>query len=193
MLDKRYTGTPETVVEIFRVAYGDYGARSWPLRKAIEDVIKKVQSRDYWSEALSIYYYACSPRFRYTHDPERVELVKSPEKLLSEIDSRGVALGDCDDMTAFILGGLSTVGVPGRIGTGAFDLDPEAWKHLKYERPETFGFITRGSTQAGGPFSHVWCEGRRPDGVWVILDPVAGPDIRQMRQRLRQLRHYTVV
>lgn len=193
LLDKAYNGTPETVFEILRVAYGPNGAQSWPVRKYIEDVIKDVRSRDYWGEALSVYYHACGPRFRYTHDPQKVELVKSAEKMLKEVETRGVTLGDCDDLTAFILAGLSTIGVPGRVATGAFEgVDPLAASMLGMERPEKFGFAMAGAAVAAGPFSHVWAEGMRPDGVWVMLDPVAGPDSAQMRRRLRQVRHYVV-
>jgi len=189
--NKTYTGTPETVLKIFEVAYGPHGAQSWKLRKYAEEVIKHVTPRDYQSEALAVYYRACGPQFRYTHDPSKVELVKSPEKMLHEIATRGVAMGDCDDLTAFILATLSVIGVPGRVGTGAFDVNPAVWPHLDMERPEKFGFRLAGNGWAGGPFTHVWAEGLRPDGVWVILDPVAGPDASQMRRRLRQVRYYT--
>lgn len=190
VLDRQYTGTPETVKEMLRVAYGDNGAKSWRLRKFTEDLVKNIRARDYWSEALAVYYCACGPRFRYTHDPESVELVKSPDKMLMEIETRGVTLGDCDDLATFIIGALSTLGIPSRISTGAFEVNTDLWPHLANERPEAFGFVMRGPGRAGGPFSHVWAEGRRPDGVWVILDPVAGPDVKQMRRKLRQIRHY---
>jgi hypothetical protein len=187
-----YTGTPETVLEIFKVAYGPHGAQSWPLRKFIEQVVMHVRPRDYWSEALAVYYLTCGLRFRYTHDPEQVELVKSPEKMLHELETRGVALGDCDDLTGFILASLSVLGVPSRIGTGAFEINPELWPQLGSERPEKFGIRRIGEGWAGGPFTHVWAEGMRPDGVWGMLDPVAGPDSGQMRRRIRQVRYYTV-
>lgn len=191
MLDTAYTGTPSTVLEIFKVAYGPHGAKSWKVRKFIEDVIKHVRSRDYWSEALAVYYLTCGPKFRYTHDPQKVELVKSPERMIAEIEQRGVTLGDCDDLSGFILAAVSVIGVPGRLGTGAFSLNRELWPQLGMERPERFGIARRGPGYAGGPFSHVWAEGMRPDGAWVVLDPVAGPDISQMRRRLRQVRYYT--
>jgi transglutaminase-like putative cysteine protease len=193
VLDKDYTGTPETVLHILRTAYGPNGAQSWAVRKWVEDVIRQVRPRDYWSEALAVYYYACSPRFRYTHDPQKVELIKSPEKMLNEVQARGATLGDCDDVTTFILSSLSVIGIPGRVATGAFDdVDPLLAPKLGMERPERFGFSLRGPATAHGPFSHVWAEGMRPDGVWVMLDPVAGPDSGQMRRRLKQIRHYMV-
>lgn len=193
MLDKDYTGTPETVLHILQTAYGPNGAQSWPVRKFFEDVIRQVRSRDYWGEALAVYYFACGPKVRYTHDPQKVELVKSPEKMLAEIQTRGSTLGDCDDITTMILAGLSVIGVPGRVATGAFeDVDPLLVSKLGMERPERFGFAMSGPATAHGPYSHVWAEGMRPDGVWVMLDPVAGPDTAQMRRRLRQIRHYVV-
>lgn len=192
MLDKDYTGTPETVLEILRVAYGPHGAKSWTVRKFAEDVIKGVQSRDYWSEALAVYFCVCGPKFRYTHDPQKVELVKSPEKMITEINQRGVTLGDCDDLTAVLLALESMIGINCRVGTGSFDLDKDMWPQMMGERPERFGFRVRGPGFAGGPFTHVWAEGQRPDGRWFLLDPVAGPDSRQMRRRLKQVRYYGV-
>jgi len=189
--NKKYTGTPETVIEIFKVAFGPNGSQSWALRKYIEDIIKHVRPRDYWSEALAVYFETCGLHFRYTHDPQSVELIKSPEKMIAEIQARGVTLGDCDDLATFILSSLSVIGIPSRIGTGAFDINPELWPQLGMERPEKFGIRAMAGTGfAGGPFTHVWAEGLRPDGVWVILDPVAGPDSGQMKRRLRQVRYY---
>jgi transglutaminase-like putative cysteine protease len=192
MLDKEYSGTPETVLEILRTAYGPRGAKSWEVRKVAEDIIKLVNARDYWSEGLAIFYFTCGPKVRYTHDPQKVELVKSPEKMLTEIKQRGVTLGDCDDLTGLLLALESSVGIPCRIGTGAFSLDKDMWPQMLGERPERLGFKVQGTGFAGGPFTHVWPEGRRPDGKWVMLDPVAGPDSRQMRRRLKQVRYYGV-
>ena len=70
-----YTGTPQTVKEMFRVAHGPRGAKSWVLRTWVENVIKDVRPRDYWSEVLAIYYKTCGPQFRYTRDPVRQERV----------------------------------------------------------------------------------------------------------------------
>jgi transglutaminase superfamily protein len=190
MLDTEYTGTPATVLEIYRTALGPHGANSWQLRKFVESVIRGVRSRDYVSEMLAIYYLACGPRFRYTHDPLQVELVKSPEKMVYEIKQNGVTLGDCDDLACWIISALSVAGIPGRLGTGAFDFKPELASQLGMERPERLGFALQGLGRAQGPFTHVWSEGMRPDGAWVILDPVAGPDATQMRRRLRQVRYY---
>jgi hypothetical protein len=190
VLDIAYNGTPSTVLEILKVAYGDYGAKSWEVRKYIEDLIRNVRARDYWSEALAVHYHACGPKFRYTHDPAKVELVKSPERMITDIREKGSTLGDCDDVTTFILAGLSVLSAPGRLGTGAFEMNEQMWPQLGMERPENFGMESVGGNYAGGPFTHVWAEGMRPDGVWVLLDPVAGPDAGQMRRRLRQVRYY---
>lgn len=192
MLDERYTGTPKTVYEILSVAYGPYGGQSWQVRKFAEEVVKHVRPRDYWSEALAIYYTCCSLTVRYTHDPTLNELVKSPAKMIHEIMTRGVALGDCDDLTALIIAGELAIGVPVRVGTGAFDLDLELLPQLGMERPERFGLTVQGSGRAPGPFTHVWAEGQRPDGTWVMLDPVAGPNTRQMLRQLKQVRYYHV-
>ena len=190
VLDKPYDGTPETVLHIFRVAHGPHGSQSWAVRKWVEDVVKNVRARDYVSEGLAIFWEISGPKFRYTHDPVEVELVKSPEKMLYEIRERGVALGDCDDLTAISLAAYSAAGIPTRVGTGAFELDREIWPQLGKELPERLGFKVVAEERAFGPFSHVWPEFMRPDGSWVMVDPVAGPDAKQMRRRLKQVRYY---
>lgn len=39
--------------------------------------------------------------FVYVHDPEDVELVRTPEMQLQQIWDRGVFFGDCDDVATF--------------------------------------------------------------------------------------------
>jgi hypothetical protein len=187
---QKYQGTPQTVVEMIKAANGDRGQKSFKLRERVEDVIRGIRPRSYWSEALAIYYWCCGPQFRYTHDPLRVEQVKDPLRILWEIDNKGSTLVDCDDLATFILACLGTVGVSGRIVTVGFDsarlhkINPKA-----FDDPE-FKLMTSPRTKLPGPFTHVFCQGRKAPDVWVTLDPVAGPRTARMHNRVKQVRIY---
>ena len=105
-----YTGTPQTVLEMFRVADGDRGQKSFRLRETVENVIRYVRPKDYWSEVLAIYYWACGPQFRYTRDPAKVEQIKDPLRMLDEIEKYGSTLIDCDEFATFLRAAIGTIG-----------------------------------------------------------------------------------
>jgi transglutaminase-like putative cysteine protease len=53
-------------------------------------------------------------------------------------------------------------------------------------------FVTVGFRR-GGPFTHVFCEGRDPKTKrWVTLDPVAGPHTPEMLGRIREFKLHVV-
>lgn len=185
-----YRGTPQTVAKMFEVSNGERGAKSWRLRERVEDVIKAVRPRDYWSECLAVYYWVCSPQFRYTRDPQRVELVKSPLQMLWEIDTRGVTLGDCDDLSTFIRSALGTIGADVRFATVGFMSPNGELPHPNVLSDPIFRLMSSAHPRLPGPFTHVFAQGRKPTGGWVTLDPVAGPRIAEMHRRVRQVRIY---
>lgn len=186
----KYRGTPQTVIEMVKAANGDRGEKSFKLRERVEKIIQDLRPKDYWSEVLAIYYWTCGPQFRYTRDPRRVEQVKDPLRMLWEIDTNGVTLVDCDEFTTFILAGLGTIGAQGRIVTVGFRPtngkvgDPRAMQD-----PE-FRMMTQGMARLPGPFTHVFCQARKPGAGWVTLDPVAGPRTANMHRRVKQMRIY---
>lgn len=175
---------------MFAVAHGDRGAKSWKLRERVEGVIRRVRPRDYWSEALAVYYWVCSQQFRYTRDPQRVEQLKDPLQMLWEIDSYGVTLGDCDDLSTFIMASLGTIGASSRIATVGFRTTNGEKPHPKVLADPIFRLMSSPHPRLPGPFTHVYTEGRKPSGSWVTLDPVAGPRIAEMQKRIRQMRVY---
>jgi len=185
----QYRGTPQTVSAMFAVANGDRGQQSWRLRKKAEEVIRHVTPRDYWSEALAIYYWTCGPSFRYTRDPLRVEQLKDPVRMLEEIENDGVTLGDCDDLATFLVACLGTIGQKARIVTVGFrPLNPRYDKSLIIE--PNMRLMTSKHPRLGGPFTHVFAQARKPKAGWVTLDPVAGPRTAEMQRRVKQLRIY---
>lgn len=188
---QRYYGTPQTIRAMFEAAHGDHGSKSWRIRERVEDVIKHIRPRDYWSECLAIYYWTCSPKFRYTRDPLRTELVKTPTMLLSEIDRRGVALGDCDDLATFIMACVGSIGSEGRFMTVGFVPTNGRKADPRVLGDPIFRLITSPHPRLPGPFSHVFCQAQKPmRGAWVSLDPVAGPRIGEMHRRAKQVRIY---
>lgn len=186
-----YYGTPQTVKSMFAVAHGEHGAKSWKLRERVEGVIRHVRQRDYWSEVLAVYYWVCSPAFRYTRDPLRVELVKTPTRMLHEIDTVGVAQGDCDDLSTFLVAAIGTIGGESRLATVGFVPTNGSSPDPRLLRDPVFRLITSQHPRLPGPFAHVFCQARKPNsGAWVSLDPVAGPRIGEMHSRVKQLRIY---
>lgn len=184
-----YRGTPQTVVAMLEAARGPRGEKSFRLRERVERVISGITPRDYWSEALAIYYWVCGPTFRYTRDPVRVEQLKDPIRMLDEIDAHGVTLGDCDDLATFIVASLGAIGQRARIATVGFrsfsrEPDPVFWNE------PTLRLMTSKHPRLPGPFTHVFAQAKKPKGGWVTLDPVAGPRTGEMQKRVKQLRIY---
>jgi hypothetical protein len=186
-----YRGTPQTVIEMVKAANGERGQKSFKLRDRVERVIRNLNPKDYWSEALAIYYWTCGPLFRYTRDPLRVEQVKDPLRILWEIDKKGVTLVDCDDFATFILACLGTIGARGRIVTVGFQpANGRSGNPKIMEEPELRFMSGENMRRLPGPFTHVFCQALKPGGSWVTLDPVAGPRTANMHRRVKQMRIY---
>jgi hypothetical protein len=186
----KYRGTPQTVIEMVKVANGDRGQKSFQLRERVEEIIKSIRPKDYWSEVLAVYYWTCGPQFRYTRDPLRVEQVKDPLRMLWEIDHNGVALGDCDDLATFILACIGTIGAQGRIVTVGFRPTNGRRGHPAILKDPEIRVMSEGMARLPGPFTHVFCQARKPGAGWVTLDPVAGPRTANMHKRVKQMRIY---
>jgi hypothetical protein len=185
-----YNGTPFTIVKMFEAADGDRGQKSFKLRERVEDVIRRVRPRDYWSEVLAIYFWTCGPQFRYTRDPLRVEQVKDPLRILHEIDTKGCALVDCDDLGTFIRAATGTIGARTRLTTVGFRPPVGEPKGAETMAGMPINVITSPHPRLPGPFTHVFAQGLKPKGGWVTLDPVAGPRTDLMHKRVKQLRFY---
>jgi hypothetical protein len=137
------------------------------VRLLAEEIVSGLESKDYGSEILAIYYYVLA-NTRYANDPRNVELVKRPRFTAAQIarliiDGRRPSL-DCDDLVTIIAGLLLCLGRQVSIVTVAF-------------RNAFF----RGERQ----YSHVIIRVKEPrSGAWVILDPVAAEDTASMLRRV---------
>lgn len=185
-----YTGTPQTVAEMFRVADGLRGQKSFKLRSSVENVIRHVRPKDYWSEVLAVYYWACGPQFRYTRDPARVEQIKDPVRMTEEIERFGSTLVDCDEFATFLRAALGTIGCETRIVTVGFRPVGGATANPRLFDDPIFRLMTSPHPRLPGPFTHVFAQAEKPNRSWVTVDPVAGPRTDRMHKRVKQYRIY---
>jgi hypothetical protein len=144
-----YRGSDDTLRKMLQYATGPEGEQSLVVRQWSEAIIRKLRPKDYLSEILALRHWTIGPWLRYTNDPTHVELVKTPQQILSEIATNGVALVDCDDVTCLTTAmGLAT-GKAARFVVVAFS--------------------------PGGQFTHVFMQLQEPRSeTWIACDPVAG-------------------
>ena len=94
---------------------------------------------------------------------DAVELVRKPERVITELESGKTPSLDCDDMVTFQAALLLALGREVRIITIAFQRA-----------------VYKGQVQ----YSHVYLQAREPrSGQWLVLDPVAAEDTAQMLKR----------
>jgi transglutaminase-like putative cysteine protease len=173
-----------------RVASGDRGQKNFKLREKAESVVRQVRPKDYWSEVLALYYWLCGPEFRYTRDPERVELVKDPMRMLWELQTHGRALGDCDDLSTLLMALIGSLGGSTRIVTVGFRPVNGKLADPRIFDGHDMNLITSPHPRLPGPFTHVFIQAKKPKGGWVTLDPVAGPRTEDMHRKVKQVRFY---
>ena len=93
-----YRDTRQTVgklLELHRWCFADPRTFARILTR-VETLVQNLDPKDYASEYAAIFHAACRD-VRYLRDPVPVELVKSPDVLLDEIDRRGFAGPDGED------------------------------------------------------------------------------------------------
>lgn len=166
-----HRGAPQTVAVIVDGALRSQEDARLGCRTIAEAVCYDVCERDYLSQALAIGNYV-EQRVTYFRDPRTVELVKAPEVVAAEVLSGGKPMVDCDDEAAFVAGLGLAAGFSVRITCYAF-------QHMFY----------RGERQ----FSHTSAQLLEPrTGVWIVVDPVAGPNTANMLTRVVAVRHWMV-
>lgn len=73
-------------------------------------IAAETNSRDQGTLARAIRKW-CDARFRYVRDPQRVELLQSPSRLLTEIATDGYFAGDCDEASILTAALCCAVGI----------------------------------------------------------------------------------
>lgn len=164
-----FRGPVETLDKMVEQALGDQGERSMLVRQFTEWVLRSVWPKDYLGEILAIRNvfvqpsptHPYRPMFRYTNDPAHVEWIKTPERIVAEIQQHGTTLIDCDESSELA-------------GTMALHVGRAA------------GFVAMGFTP--GELSHVGVRVKEPkSGQWIWLDGVAGPREREAAGRAKEI------
>jgi hypothetical protein len=164
-----FRGPRDTLAKMGEHALGRYGEQSALVLAFTHFVVQYVTPKDYLSELLAVRsaFVQPSPRdpnqpmFRYVSDPTHTETLKTPERLVREIQAQGFTIGDCDDSSTL----AATMGlILGR------EVELVA-----------MGF-------APGSLSHVGVRIREPKSKrWVWLDGVAGPREKEAAGRAKEL------
>ena len=183
MISEPFRGAPHTVEHIKKCALKAQG--SYALRLLAEDIVGRLESKDYLSEILAVYYWVCS-HTRYANDPRTIELVRSPNELLARLEDNVATLRaafasshgtwrpsvDCDDATAILAGLFLSLGREVRIVTVAF-------RNAFY----------KGQRQ----YQHVYLQVREPRTMtWIVLDPVAADTTGEMLRNVRAVKIWPI-
>jgi transglutaminase-like putative cysteine protease len=124
------------------------------LRAVARDIISVVPSKSYSAEARMLFYFV-RDEIRYTRDPNRFELVQSPDKTLA------FAHGDCDDMSVLLATLLESVGHHTRFFAAGFNGGPieHVWVETKIGGRDGNRWFAMDATERGLDF------GQRPSGI----------------------------
>ena len=136
----------------------------YAVRQLAEVICAGLPSKDYVGEYQAYYYFMLGPHVRYMRDPRTVELVRDPSLVARKILAGEIVSLDCDDMD----GVLSSLVLS---GGGSCQSVTVAFKNMFHG----------GARQ----YSHVFCEAQDPrSGRWIVLDPVAGRNTKEMLSRV---------
>lgn len=169
VLQLPYRGAPQTVAVMKHAALASQ--QHLPVRLMAEQVCQGLQSKDYTSEALALYYFVLN-HVRYMRDPRTIEYVRAPYVLINEMLAGKVPSADCDDEASLLAALILSTGGECRFATVAF-------RKVYYN----------GEPQ----YSHVFVQAREPKtGSWLTLDPVAAERTPQMLNRVQQVAFWPV-
>lgn len=161
-----FHGPETTISTMIGQIKGSRGEHSVKVHQLTQRITREIQPKDYLSEIIAIRNFA-TEYVRYKNDPLTLELVQDAEQLTDQILRYGKAVGDCDDLAAFIA-------VLGRQLGREVEL-------------VVVGF------GAPGKYSHVFTRVLEPkSNRWIVCDPVAGSNEGAMLRRVRTWRAYKI-
>jgi hypothetical protein len=156
-----YAGAPQTIEVMKQAALED--ANHFETRQLAESVCEGLDSKDYTSEYMALYY-CLLQRTRYMRDPRRTELVRAPYLVSRQILEGHRPSIDCDDGALWLAAAILAVG-------GRPDFVTCAFQRLYFD-----GRIQH---------SHVFARALEPrTRSWIVLDPVAAEKTPQMLGRI---------
>lgn len=164
-----YRGAPQTVALIREAAL--HAQNNYAVRQLAEKICGQLRAKDYLSEILAISHFVES-HTRYMRDPATVELVRDPALVASQLLSGETPQLDCDDMSALLAALLMAAGCRVRLVTVAF-------RNAFHKNQRQY--------------SHIYVEAQEPrTGTWIVVDPVAGPNTKQMLARGKAFKHWNI-
>ena len=164
-----FRGPSDTLERMAAAALGPRGEQSIIVRQFTEWVLGGVQPKDYLGEILAIRnalvqpspFVEGVPLFHYVNDPRHVELVKDPERQVTEIKERGFTMVDCDDISTMAATMALIIGR--NVDLVAMGFEP-------------------------GSLSHVAVRVQEPKTLkWIMVDGVAGPREKEAMGRAVEL------
>lgn len=164
-----FRGPEDTLRAMADAALGARGEKSMLVRGFTEWVIRDVWPKDYLGEIIAIRNALVqpsltrpgSPMFRYANDPRHVEMVKDPERQVTEIRDFGSTVTDCDDQACMVATMCLCIGR--EVELIALGFAPQELSHVgvRCKEPKT--------------------------GQWIWLDSVAGPREREAAGKAKEL------
>lgn len=157
-----YSGAPQTVAVMRKSALDD--ANHYDTRQLAEIVCEGLDSKDYTSEYMALYYFLIQ-RTRYMRDPRRTELVRAPYIISRQIMAGHRPSLDCDDMATWLAAAITAVG-------GRAEFCTVAFANMFYQGEQQY--------------SHVFTRALEPrTRTMIVLDPVAAENTKQMLARVK--------
>lgn len=164
-----YSGAPQTIDVMRKAALED--ANHFDTRRLAEAVCEGLDSKDYTSEYMALYYFLIQ-RTRYMRDPRRVELVRAPYVISQQIMAGHRPSLDCDDMSCWLAAAVLAVG-------GRPELVTVAFAKMTYDGQQQY--------------SHVFTRALEPrTRCMIVLDPVAAEKTPEMLQRVKAVATWPV-
>jgi hypothetical protein len=167
-----FRGPRHTLESMEKLALGPRGEQSFRVRQFAETIVRYLEPKDYLGEIIAVRNVFLqrgphgAPLFRYANDPLHVELVKDPERMVTELDMYGSTLCDCDEITCLA-------------GTLCLTLGREVeWVAM--------GF-------SPGQLTHVGVRVKEPkSNQWIWLDAVAGPREAEAAARAKTIKFWSL-
>jgi predicted transglutaminase-like cysteine proteinase len=122
----------DTLKAMSKVAHA--GKKDLEVRRLVEKICEGLAEGDYAGEVLAINYWV-KQHIRYMRDPDGVEFLKTPRKLLE------TRAGDCDDIATLLAAMLMAAGNSVAFTIASFAPGPPAFSHVYVEVATPHGAI----------------------------------------------------